>query len=98
MWHYEKANVGHIRKYIDEFPWEKCFGNTRVNDKVHRFNKTIKNIMSNYIPHEATISDDKDLPWINKNIKQLILDRNHGHKSYIRNDKSFQFFNPFQFL
>ena len=61
------------------------------------FNKTIKNIMSNYIPHETIICDDRE-PWIDKNIKQLILDKNHACKSYIRNDKSLQFFNQFQFL
>ena len=47
------------------------------------FNKTIKNIMSNYIPHETIICDDRDPPWINKDIKQLILDKNHAYKSYI---------------
>ena len=62
------------------------------------FNKIIKNIMSNYIPHETIICDDKDPPWINKDIKQLILDTNHTYKSYICNDKSLQFFNQLQFL
>ena len=62
------------------------------------FNKTIKNIMSNYIPHETIICDDRDPPWINKDIKQLILDKNHAYKSYIRNDKSLQLFNQFQLL
>ena len=62
------------------------------------FNKTIKNIMSNYIPHGTIICDDRDPPWINKDIKQLILDKNHEYKSYICNDKSLQLFNEFQFL
>ena len=62
------------------------------------FNKTIKNIMSNYIPHDTTVCDDRDLPWINKDIKQPILDKNHAYKSYIGNDKPFKFFNQFQFL
>ena len=62
------------------------------------FNKTIKNTMSNYIPHETIICDDKGSSWITKDIKQLILDKNHAYKSYIRNDKSLQFFNQFQFL
>ena len=52
------------------------------------FNKTIKNIMPNYIAHETIICDGRDPPWINKDIKQLILDKNHAYKSYIRNDKS----------
>ena len=98
IWHYEKANVDHIRRSIDEFSWERCFANISVNNKVHMFNKTIKNIMSNYIPHETIICDDRDPPWINKDIKQLILDKNHAHKSYGRNDKSLQFFNRFKFL
>ena len=62
------------------------------------FNKTIKNIMANYIPHETIICDDRDPPWINTDIKQLILNKNHTYKSYIRSDKSLQFFNQFQFL
>ena len=45
------------------------------------FNKNIKNTMSNYIPHKTIICDDRDPPWINKDIKQLILDKNHACKS-----------------
>ena len=37
------------------------------------FNKTIKNIMSKYIPYETIICDDRDPPWINKDIKVQIL-------------------------
>ena len=54
--------------------------------------------MPNYISDEAITCDDRDPPQINKNIKQLIFDKNHAYKSYIRNDKSLQFFNQFQFL
>ena len=59
---------------------------------------TITNIMSNYIPHKTITCDDRDPPWINKDINQLILDKNHAYKSYIRNDKSLQLFSQFQFL
>ena len=62
IWYYEKANDDHIRKSVDEFSWEKCFANTSVNNKVHMFNKTIWNIMSNYIPHETITYDDRDSP------------------------------------
>ena len=76
--HYEKVNVDHIRRSIDEFSWKRCFANISVNDKVHMFNKTIKNIISNYIPHKTITYDDRNTPWINKDIKQLILDTNHA--------------------
>ena len=55
IWHYEKANVDHIRRSIDEFSCERCFANTSVNNKVHMINKTINNIMPNYIPHETIV-------------------------------------------
>ena len=41
------------------------------------FNRTIKNILSNYISHETIICDDKDPPWFNNNIKE----KNNTHKS-----------------
>ena len=62
------------------------------------FNKTIKNIMSNYIPHETFICDDRDPSWINKDIKQLNLGKNHAYKSYFGNDRSLKLFNQLWFL
>ena len=44
---------------------------------VSLFNKTIKNILSNYIPHKTITCDNKDPPWFNKNIKQLIQEKNN---------------------
>ena len=41
-----------------------------VNRKVDIFNITVENILSNYIPHETIKCNDRDPPWINKNIKQ----------------------------
>ena len=37
------------------------------------FNKTVQDIISNYIPHETVTFVDKGTPWINKNVKVLIL-------------------------
>ena len=59
---------------------------------VSLFNKTIKNILSNYIPHETISCDDKYPPWFNKNIKQLIQEKNDTYKSYILSDKNPQIF------
>ena len=73
IWHYGKGNIDHIRKATNEFPWEKSFENNSMNEKVNIFNITIKNILSNWIPRETIMCDDRDPPWINKNIKQLIL-------------------------
>ena len=70
IWHYQRADVDQIQQAIEQFSWEKSFRNLDVNEMVSLFNKTIKNILSNYIPHEKITFDDP--PWFNKNIKQLI--------------------------
>ena len=41
------------------------FANSDVNDNVHLFNKTIKNLISNYIPHKIIICNDRDHSWVN---------------------------------
>ena len=76
--YYEKATVDHIRRSIDEFSRERFFAYTSINNKVHMFNKTIKNIISSYSLHETITCDDRDPPWIAKGITRLILDKNHA--------------------
>ena len=59
---------------------------------VYLFNKTIKNILSNYFPHETITCDDRDPPWINNKIKQLIQEINNAYRTYILSDKYPQIF------
>ena len=47
-----------------------CFTNIDVNEKVNLFNKTIKNIILNYIPHETITCNDRDPSWMNKLIHE----------------------------
>ena len=68
IWHYDEANVDHIRKAVDLFPWVKTLRNLNMNDMIFLFNKTVKNIISNYIPHKIITFDDRDPPWINRNV------------------------------
>ena len=64
------------------FDWDRTFVNTNVNEKVLILNKTILNILSNFIPHETLTVDDKDPPWFRKKIKNLIQEKNNVYKSY----------------
>ena len=84
VWHFKKANVDHIRRAINGFQWEKSFQNMNVNDMVHLFNRTIKNILHNFIPHEVITCDDRDRPWINSSIERLIQDKNEAYKRFIK--------------
>ena len=49
------------------------------------FNNTVLNILSNFIPHETIVCDDKDSPWFNDKIKALIQAKNTGFNSFRKN-------------
>ena len=68
IWHYQRANVDQIQQATEQFFGEKSFRNL----KAFLFNKTTKNILSYDIPYETITCDDRDSPWTNNNIKQLI--------------------------
>ena len=65
---------------------------------VHLFNKTIKSIFSNYIPHETITCDDRDTPWINSKIKQLIQEIDNTYRIYILINKNYQIFDKVNYL
>ena len=52
------------------------------------FNKTVKNIVFNYIPHETVTFDKRDPPWINKKAEQLILEKNKMYKRYVKENNN----------
>ena len=79
IWHYRKANTRLIRCAIKEFDCERAFSNTSVNEKGDIFNGTILNILSNFIPHEITVCNDKDPHWFNNRIKTLIQEKKMLH-------------------
>ena len=72
VWHYKDSNDDLIRTAINQFNWEKAFENKNVDEKVLTFNKAVLNILSNFIPHELIVCDDKDSLWFNTKIKSLI--------------------------
>ena len=88
VWHYKDGNTELIRRAINEFNWQRAFLNTNVNEKVDIFNSTILNILSNLIPHEVLVYDDKEPPWFNKKIRALIQEKNVAFKNYRNNSSS----------
>ena len=72
VWHYKDSNVDLIRRSINEFDWDRAFANKHVDEKVLIFNKTVLNILSNFIPHEVIVCDDKDPPWFNGKINTKV--------------------------
>ena len=85
VWHYKDANTELIKRAIKKFDWQRAFLNTSVNEKVAIFNNTVLNILSNFIPHETIVCDDKDPPWFNNKIKALIQAKNTAFNSFRKN-------------
>ena len=86
--YYKKANIDLIQQVIREFNWERAFHRKNINEKVSILNSTINNILSNFIPHETITCDDKKPPWFNKNIINLIKNKNIFYKSHTANENS----------
>ena len=82
VWNFERTNTALIRRAIDQFDWLRALSNGNINEKVYFLTKTLLNIIPNFIPHETTICDDRDLLWINKKIKKLVIEKNLAFKSY----------------
>ena len=66
IWHYGQGNTELIRRAVHEFNCRRVFSNLNINERVSFFSKTILNIVSNFIPHETVICDDKGPPWNKK--------------------------------
>ena len=54
--------------------------------------------MSNYIPHKTITCDDRDTPWINSKIKQLIQEIDNTYRIYILINKNSQIFDKVNYL
>ena len=62
---------------LDLLDWDKALSFNDVDKEIAFFSDTLMNIMQNFLPDETIICDDRDPPWINKEIKQLIEQKNH---------------------
>ena len=98
VWYYERANTELIRRAFDQFDWLRALSNVNVDEKVYFFSKTLLNKIQNLIPHETIICNDRDPPWINKEFKKLMLEKNLAFKSYCYSNKSMFLFEKFKAL
>ena len=62
VWPYKDSNDDLFRRAINQFNLERAFENKNLDEKFLTFNKTVLNILSNFIPHELIVCDDKDPP------------------------------------
>ena len=76
IWDYNRPETDSINRSIEIFDWPSLFSGKNVHEQVELFNKTLLNIFHNFIPNKIILCDDKDPPWINGEIKNLIKRKN----------------------
>ena len=76
IWDYNRSDTDSINRSIEIFDWSYLFSGKNVNEQVELFNKTLLNIFHNFIPNKIILCDDKDSPWMNGDIKNLIKRKN----------------------
>ena len=67
-----------------------------VNGMVHLFNRTIKNILHNFVLLQIIPCDDRDPPWDDSSMRRLIQDRNEADMLFKRSNNNCQLFEKFQ--
>ena len=89
IWNYQNA-VFHqsINRTVDVFEWGNSYEGINVHEQVHFFNKAILNSFHNHIPHKTIICNDKDPPWFNNQIRQLLNKKKEIFEQYLTIGKS----------
>ena len=59
--------------------------------------KTVQNILSNFISHQA-ITIDKDPPWCNSKIKSLLQEKNKIYKNFRKDRNNIQLLRKLEHL
>ena len=65
---------------------------------VFLYNITIKYIISNHIPLETVICDDRDPRWTNSRVKEPINEKNDTCQCYLHSNKDAKLFNKVEYL
>ena len=98
VWYYKDANTDLLKRGISEFNWKRAFLNTTVDEKVGILTKTVFNIISNFIPHEKILCNDKDPPWFSKKLRKLINKKMYAFNRYRYNSSNLELKQHLKFL
>ena len=80
VWNYQQASTDLIKQAIELFDWEKSLSNLDVNKQISVFKEKIINIFWKFYSARNNPCNDKYAPWMNKQIKTLIAEKNTLYK------------------
>ena len=98
VWHYQQAYTELIKRSLESFDWKNAFSNCNPNEKVSALTKTVLNIMSNFIPNETILIEDREPLWVTRKLKSMIQEKNLFDKKNLKpnNKKHFKHFPKFR--
>ena len=73
---YNRAEMEHINRAIALVDWENMFLPLDVSEQAKLFNETLLNIFSNFIPRKTIKCKFKESPWMSKEIKTSMREKN----------------------
>ena len=81
VWYYQQAKTKLIKKSLENFDWRNAIWNCNTNEQVSFLIKTVLNIMSNCIPIEPVLVDERDPPWITSKLQSMIKRKTYFTKN-----------------
>ena len=74
IWDKYRSEIESINRPVENFDWSNS--GKIVHEQVELFNKTLLNIVHNFIPNKIMLSDDREPSWMNDKIKKMIKRKN----------------------
>ena len=79
VWKYSHADFEKANELLADIDWEKLLDTTDVNQALRNWEGTYMTIMESCIP-KCTLPKRKSLPWLSKNLKQVMRKWNNLFK------------------
>ena len=68
---------------IEDFDWDSLFHGKNIDDACSVWEETLYSIMEQCIP-KGNLPKKRNVPWASRNIRQIILKRDHAYERYRR--------------
>ena len=86
IFHYGRAQKEALVRALQDFPWADQLRNeSNPTHQVRLLNKTVLNIVANFVPNEEKTFRPSEPPWLTKNIKVWLRKHNKIYQKYKKN-------------
>ena len=96
LWNYKKANISNIEKALQLVNWDRLLDNKDVDFQVLFSNYIISNFFRIFVPNTYVTCDDKNLVWINENIKSKIKTKKKLYQVFFQKSRQETDFFPWK--